>query len=149
MIQQYPYEGSSHVTTAQKRTRNAGQRTIVKSDSKNQDFAENEVGSDEDSDQETEKKKDKKLVFLGRSVLKCVRQHRNITGTEITEEILELYKQFSGKGEEFKNVQRRVYDAINVLSAMGIINKHKSNVEYNEFNQFIDDTVQPSTAPDN
>lgn len=42
------------------------------------------------------------------------------TGTEIAYEILELYKRFSDK-VDFKNVQRRVYDALNVLSAMNII----------------------------
>jgi len=44
------------------------------------------------------------------------------TGTEIAYEILELYKRFSDK-VDFKNVQRRVYDALNVLSAMDIIRK--------------------------
>lgn len=31
---------------------------------------------------------------------------------------------------EFKNVQRRVYDALNVLAALNIIIKDKSNVEW-------------------
>jgi hypothetical protein len=44
------------------------------------------------------------------------------TGTEIAYKILELYKRFSEK-VDFKNVQRRVYDALNVLSAMEIIEK--------------------------
>ena len=62
------------------------------------------------------------------------------TGTEIANEILELYKQFSDR-VEFKNVQRRVYDALNVLSAMNIIYKHKNNIIYNEANTFIDDSI--------
>ena len=68
------------------------------------------------------------------------------TGTEIANEILELYRAFSDK-VEFKNVQRRVYDALNVLSAMNIIYKHKNNIMYNEGNQFIDDEILPNTAP--
>ena len=68
------------------------------------------------------------------------------TGTEIANEILELYKQFSER-VEFKNVQRRVYDALNVLSAMNIICKVKNNIIYNEDNHFIDDDVKPNTAP--
>jgi hypothetical protein len=68
------------------------------------------------------------------------------TGTEIANEILELYKQLCDR-VEFKNVQRRVYDALNVLSAMKIIFKHKNNILYNEDNAFIDDDVQPNTAP--
>lgn len=72
-----------------------------------------------------ETKKDKKLVFLSRSVLLCVRKHPMTTGTVIANEILQLYKKFSDK-VDFKNVQRRVYDALNVLSAMEIISKYKN-----------------------
>ena len=50
-----------------------------------------------------EKKKDKKLVFLSRSVLLCVRKQPMTTGTVIANEILELYKRFSDK-VDFKNV---------------------------------------------
>ena len=42
---------------------------------------------------------------------------------------------------DFKNVQRRVYDALNVLSAMEIIIKYKNQIKYNPENEFIDDTV--------
>ena len=104
-----------------------------------------EQKSEEDPN-DSAKKKDKKLVFLSRSVLKCVRENPMTTGTEIANEILELYKQLCDR-VEFKNVQRRVYDALNVLSAMKIIFKHKNNILYNEDNSFIDDDVQPSTVP--
>lgn len=46
----------------------------------------------EDDPNDSTKKKDKKLVFLSRSVLKCVRENPMTTGTEIANEILELYK---------------------------------------------------------
>lgn len=68
------------------------------------------------------------------------------TGTDISTEILELYKKFGDK-VDFKNVQRRVYDTLNVLSAMKIIKKHKNHLEYNEDNEFIDDQVEPNTVP--
>jgi hypothetical protein len=70
------------------------------------------------------------------------------TGTEIAYKILELYKKFSDK-VDFKNVQRRVYDALNVLSAMDIIKKNKNFILYNDDNEFIDDTIQPNTKPKN
>lgn len=38
---------------------------------------------------------------------------------------------------DFKNVQRRVYDALNVLSAMDIIRKDKYNIIYNHQNKHI------------
>ena len=69
------------------------------------------------------------------------------TGTVIANEILELYRKFSDK-VDFKNVQRRVYDALNVLSAMDIISKYKNQIYYNEDNEFIDDDIQPTTKPD-
>lgn len=54
----------------------------------------------------SEKKKEKKLVFLSRNVLKSVRQEPNTSGTYIAEKILELYKKFErdGNSVEFKNV---------------------------------------------
>ena len=38
---------------------------------------------------------------------------------------------------DFKNVQRRVYDALNVLSAMDIIRKDKNMIVYNSENDHI------------
>lgn len=70
------------------------------------------------------------------------------TGTEIAYKILDLYKRFSDK-VDFKNVQRRVYDALNVLSAMEIIEKQKNHIIYNSNNEFIDDTILPNTVPQN
>jgi hypothetical protein len=45
-----------------------------------------------DSDDEDPSKKDKKLVFLSKSVLQKVRAKPMVTGTQIANEILELYK---------------------------------------------------------
>jgi len=55
------------------------------------------------SEPDEPKKKDKKLVFLSRSVLQSVRESPMTTGTEIAYQILELYKKFSDK-VDFKNV---------------------------------------------
>lgn len=55
--------------------------------------------SDEDAAAKEEtgrkKKKDKKLVFLSRSVLEKIKERPKTTGTQIANEILELYKRFS------------------------------------------------------
>lgn len=75
-----------------------------------------------------------------------MRENPNTTGTEIAYKILDLYKRFSDK-VDFKNVQRRVYDALNVLSAMHIIMKEKNHILYNPDNEFIDDEVKPNTVP--
>ena len=50
-------------------------------------------GDAEDSE-DSDKKKDKKLVFLSRSVLQKVRERPMVTGTQIANEILEMYKKF-------------------------------------------------------
>jgi hypothetical protein len=52
---------------------------------------------EEESEEETgsgAKKKDKKLVFLSRTVLEKVKRKPMTTGTQIANEILDLYKQF-------------------------------------------------------
>ena len=54
-------------------------------------LAEDNNGSNEGDDAE---KKDKKLVFLSRSVLQKVRERPMVTGTQIANEILEMYKEF-------------------------------------------------------
>ena len=74
------------------------------------------------------------------------------TGTQIANEILDLYRQFSEvtylckfkQKVDFKNVQRRVYDALNVLSALDIIRKDKSHIIYNNNNNHI--VQQPSSV---
>ena len=43
--------------------------------------------------------------------------------------ILEIYKD-KKINMDFKNVQRRVYDALNVLSALGIIKKDRNRVKF-------------------
>jgi hypothetical protein len=42
---------------------------------------------------------------------------------------------------DFKNVQRRVYDALNVLNAMDIIRKEKNQIYYNPENTIIPQDV--------
>ncbi len=54
---------------------------------------EGEEESEEESGSGT-KKKDKKLVFLSRTVLEKVKMKPMTTGTQIANEILDLYKQF-------------------------------------------------------
>ena len=42
----------------------------------------------------------------------------------------------------FKNIQRRVYDTINVLDALNVIKKHKNIILYNPDNEFFRDDDQ-------
>jgi hypothetical protein len=45
-------------------------------------------------------------------------------------------------------VQRRVYDALNVLSAMDIIHKDKYNIIYNHTNKYIPTADTLAAAPE-
>ena len=46
------------------------------------------------SSDDEDTKKDKKLVFLSKTVLEKVRERPMVTGTQIANEIFELYKDF-------------------------------------------------------
>ena len=85
-----------------------------------------------------------------------------MTGTQITNDILKQFNYFKSVKKDsnhaesrcnelggendpsvFKNVQRRVYDTINVLEALKVINKHKNNIIlYNPDNEFFRDDDQ-------
>lgn len=63
-----------------------------------EEYATMEVEQEEEDVEENgtgKKKKDKKLVFLSRSVLEKIKERPMTTGTQIANEILELYKRFS------------------------------------------------------
>ena len=47
-----------------------------------------------ESSDEEDNKKDKKLVFLSKTVLQKVRERPMVTGTQIANEIFELYSEF-------------------------------------------------------
>lgn len=42
---------------------------------------------------------------------------------------------------DFKNVQRRVYDALNVLSALEVINKDRNKISFRGFDTLINTTM--------
>lgn len=71
----------------------------------------------------------KKLVFLSQKVMQEVRNRQHSTSATIAARILEIYKEKKMK-IEYKNVQRRVYDALNVLAALNIIVKDKNKLTW-------------------
>ena len=56
-----------------------------------------------------------------------VENSQTTTGNEITLKIQEIYKK-EKKQMDFKNVQRRVYDALNVLEALKFIRKDDGKI---------------------
>ena len=51
------------------------------------------------------------------------------TGTQVTEHILNVLNS-QRKDDQFKNIQRRVYDSINVMSAAGVIKKGNKEIRF-------------------
>lgn len=58
-----------------------------------------------------------------------VRDKGVTTYNEVADELVHDYVDEEGKADE-KNIRRRVYDALNVLSAMDIIRKEKKNIHW-------------------
>lgn len=79
-----------------------------------------------------------------------------MTGTQITNDILKQFNYFRSPDDTgplesnesiFKNIQRRVYDTINVLDALNVISKNKNVIVYNPDNEFFqsdDNTLKKS-----
>lgn len=57
------------------------------------------------------------------------REHCITNGTQIAKEILEESRKLR-MNFDFKNVQRRVYDALNVLTALDMIKKDRNKIEF-------------------
>jgi hypothetical protein len=69
------------------------------------------------------------LIEISKLVLDYIKKEKNKTGNEITEYILKSL--VPGKDKKIqKNIQRRVYDAINIMNAAGLIQKNKQQVKY-------------------
>jgi len=73
--------------------------------------------------------KNKKLVFLSRRVYEKAKEHKVTNGTNIAKEILDESRKLR-MNFDFKNVQRRVYDALNVLTALDMIKKDRNKIEF-------------------
>lgn len=69
----------------------------------------------------------KLLVEMSRKILSVLRSRGRASRARITEAVLEG-EQVSG--DELKNVQRRVYDAVNVLEALDVVRKDGGLLRY-------------------
>ena len=91
----------------------------------------NKIFSIEKLRNKDEKNKNPKysLIEISKLVLNYIKQEKHKTGNEITEYVLNYLK--PGNDEKIqKNIQRRVYDSINVMNAAGLIQKNKQQIKY-------------------
>jgi hypothetical protein len=98
---------------------------------RNRIFAIEKYEKENENEEKTEKVKRPKysLIEISKLVLDYIKKEKNKTGNEITEYILKALK--PKKDEKIqKNIQRRVYDAINIMNAAGLIQKNKQQIKY-------------------
>jgi hypothetical protein len=75
------------------------------------------------------------LISISKEVLKYLSEKKVSKGTDVTKYIL-LKLNVSQDDQSFKNIQRRVYDAINVMNAIGILDKDKNSLYFKGHSNF-------------
>jgi hypothetical protein len=95
---------------------------------------ENEVKEEDDDESDDEcdfafhsKSNSNSLISISKEVFQFLKTKKQIKSSHVTEYILKLLKK-SHLNLSFKNIQRRVYDAINVMCAIGILKKEKNQL---------------------
>ena len=85
-----------------------------------------------------DKKKDKintesqkhSLISISKLVFEYIKKVVYTTGNEVTEHIKNILHSKKNDRLNQKNIQRRVYDAINVMCAVGLIKKNKQKIQF-------------------
>lgn len=102
-----------------------GEDSINEDINKNNENENNSTFNDEDSEYVSRNS----LISISKEVFRYIRQKIQTKGSDVTNHILGLLTT-KGNKLNYKNIQRRVYDAINVMSAIGIISKDKGVITY-------------------
>lgn len=75
-------------------------------------------------------KAEKGLRHFSSRVCEKVRKKKATTYNEVADELVKEYTTQNPEKYDQKNIRRRVYDALNVLMAMGIISKQKKEIKW-------------------
>ena len=70
------------------------------------------------------------LIEISKLVLDYIKEKDHKTGNQITEYVINYLKPENDDKAIQKNIQRRVYDSINVMNSIGIIKKNKQDIKY-------------------
>ena len=87
----------------------------------------------EENNEKTKENQRHSLIKISQYVLNYIKQKKKTTGNEVTEEIKRILPPQKKDESIEKNIQRRVYDAINVMGAIGLIKKNKQEIQYIEY----------------
>ena len=82
------------------------------------------------------------LIGISKLVLEFIKKKEKKTGNQITEYIQNVLQTKKDDKTIQKNIQRRVYDAINVMSAIGIIQKDRQDIKYIPFKEEDNDNKE-------
>lgn len=85
---------------------------------------------DESQDKLSNENQRHSLIGISRLVYEYLKKVENTTGNEVTEHIKNVLKPKKNDQSNQKNIQRRVYDAINVMCAVGLIKKNKQEITF-------------------
>ena len=70
------------------------------------------------------------LIGISKLVFDYLKTIVHTTGNDVTEHIKNVFKSKKNDQSNQKNIQRRVYDAINVMCAIGLIRKNKQQIQF-------------------
>lgn len=84
----------------------------------------------EENNEKSKENQRHSLIEISKYVLNYIKQEKNTTGNDVTKEIKRRLQPQKEDESTQKNIQRRVYDAINVMGAIGLIRKNKQQIKY-------------------
>ena len=85
---------------------------------------------DESQDKLSTENQRHSLISISKLVFQYLKQIENTTGNDVTEHIKNELQPKKNDQSNQKNIQRRVYDAINVMCAIGLIKKNKQEIHF-------------------
>ena len=85
---------------------------------------------DESNDKISAETQKHSLIGISKIVFEYLKSVEHTTGNEVTEYIKNRFQSKKNDQLNQKNIQRRVYDAINVMCAVGLIRKNKQKIQF-------------------
>lgn len=82
------------------------------------------------------------LISISHEVKKFIKAKSTTTSVEVTNHILNMLNSTTNIPITFKNIQRRVYDAINVMASIGLVHKENNSITYLNANKITNDKAK-------
>ena len=100
---------------------------------KSEPLENNTILNLEENNEKTKENKRHSLIDISKYVLNYIKQKKDTTGNDVTMKIKQKLQPQNEDDSAQKNIQRRVYDAINVMGAIGLIQKNKQEIHFIEY----------------